>query len=375
MRVFQVTAPSRFGGLERVVQSLAAGQQSRGHDVHVVSIVTPGESDTPFHGPLVSSGVDVQVIEVPARAYLRERGAFRDLCVRLRPDVVHTHGNRPDVFDSGVARRLRVPVVSTVHGFFHRGGWRARLTERLHVAALRRLDAVVAVSRALAADLRAKGVPGARLSSIPNAWCESSPPLTRTDARRALGIPEGALVAGCVGRITHQKGLDVALAALGRLGDLRVTLSIVGDGEDRAALETQARAIGVEARVTWHGARTSAHELMRAFDVFVLCSRWEGTPIALLEAMAAGVPVVATDVGGVPDVVSASEALVIPPEDVRALADAIRSVIADPVAAASRARAAQARLRADFGMESWLQRYDSLYQGLLQRPASGRRMT
>jgi len=366
MRILQVAAPARFGGLERVVHALATGQRARGHDVQVVSLITPEDADTPFHGPFRDSAVPLHVIELPARAYLRERRAFRELCGRVRPDVVNTHGHRADVIESGVASRLGVPIVSTMHGFFHRGDLRGRITARLQCAALARFDAVIAVSRALADDLHRARVPREIIVPIVNAWHETSPPLSPAAARHALGIPDDALVVGCVGRVTGQKALDVAMAAMGHLRDTAATLSIVGDGEERGSLEARARTLGITDRVRWHGARTNAHELMTAFDVFLLSSRWEGTPIVLLEAMAAGVPVVATRVGGVPDVVSEREAMLVPAEDALGLAAAIRSVLTDRDAADRRARAAELRLRVDFGFERWLDRYDGVYERVVR---------
>ena len=114
----------------------------------------------------------------------------------------------------------------------------------------------------------------------------------------------------------------------------------------------------------WHGFMANAGRLYAAFDVFVLSSRTEGTPIALLEAMSAGVPIVATSVGGVPDVVSRNEALLVPSDDPVALADAIRSVYSDPTAAATRACAAQQRLSQNFAAAPWLAAYEALYRNI-----------
>ena len=124
-------------------------------------------------------------------------------------------------------------------------------------------------------------------------------------------------------------------------------------------------------RVHWHGGVAGAGRLYAAFDIFVLSSRTEGTPMVLFEAMAAGVPVVATSVGGVPDVVSAAEAALVPPGDPQALADEIRAIYRDPVAAAARARAARARLERDFDFGQWLQRYEEIYRVVGERRGAG----
>ncbi|PYP94454.1 MAG: hypothetical protein DMD34_08540 [Gemmatimonadetes bacterium] len=133
-------------------------------------------------------------------------------------------------------------------------------------------------------------------------------------------------------------------------------------------LERLAGALGLGSRVTFHGKVDDAARLFPAFDMFVLSSRTEGTPIVLFEAMAAGVPVVATAVGGVPDVVSCTEALLVPPQDPVALAQAIRTALLDPGATHARVTAARARLTREFTLARWVARYDAVYQQVARAP-------
>lgn len=138
LTILHLTAPGPVGGLERVVAALAAGQRNLGHRVHVATVLGPGESTShPLVAELRAAGVTVEPIEVAGRAYLRERAAIAALCRRIAPNIAHTHGYRTDVIHSGVARRLGIPLVSTVHGFtgggleesFLRAAARARLPE------------------------------------------------------------------------------------------------------------------------------------------------------------------------------------------------------------------------------------------------------
>src|SRR5207248_1811925 len=112
MVILHVVAPAEFGGLEEVVRALAGGLRERGHDAHVAAIVDARTGEHAFCRALTARGVPVHQVVVPPRAYLKERRAIAELCARLRPDVVHTHGYRPDVVDAGVARHLRLPVVT-----------------------------------------------------------------------------------------------------------------------------------------------------------------------------------------------------------------------------------------------------------------------
>ena len=361
MVILHVVAPGEFGGLERVVQMLGRGLRGRGHEVHVVSVGTDPVSAEWFNQPLTEGGVQAHFVSVPGRAYSRERAAIAALCRRLRPDVVHTHGYRPDVLDAGAARRLGIPIVSTAHGFCG-GDWRNRLYEYLQRRAWRRFDAVVAVSRPLGDRLARSGIERSRIHVLPNAWQRIVPLLDRDAARRALGIPQEDFVVGWVGRLSPEKGPDVLLDSLPHLNDLPIAVSVVGAGMDQAQLQARAGELGVADRIRWHGAIPDADRVFTAFDALMLSSRTEATPVVLFEAMAVGVPIVTTRVGGVPDVVSLEEAVLVPSEDSLALSAAIRDVYAHPAAAARRAHAARARLKTEFGVEPWLDRYESVYR-------------
>ena len=260
----------------------------------------------------------------------------------------------------GVARRLGLATVTTVHGFTG-GGIRNRFYEWLQLRAFRRFGAVVAVARPLGARLAAAGVPRERLHVIPNAYAAPGAPLGRDAARTMLGVPPGGYRLGWAGRLSREKGADVLVETMSRLRDLPIDLSVLGTGREGVALAARAGALGVSDRVQWHGTVPDAARLLAAFDCFVLSSRTEGTPMVLFEAMAAEVPVVATAVGGVPDIVSAEEALLVPPDDPAALAGAVRAMYADPAAAAARARAARRRLDNDYGVAGWVARYDAIY--------------
>ena len=373
LSVLHVVAPSDAGGMESVVRMLAGGLHGRGHMVRVLTLEdAPARPDHPFAAALEAAGVEVVRLALPARAYLRERAAVAELCRRLRPDVVHMHGERPDVIDAGVVRRLGIPTVTTAHGFSGEG-YRRIVYDALHRAALRRHDAVIAVSPALVGVLSgAVGVRRERVHFLPNAYdASAAAPLGRREARRTLGLPDEGFVLGWVGRLSPEKGADVLVDAASRLWDLPLVVSVVGDGAERAALERRAAERGVGDRIRWHGTVRGAAQLYPAFDCFALSSRSEGMPIALFEAMAAGVPVVAAKVGGVPDVVSAAEAVLVPAEQPDALADAVRRVHDEPGAARDRAGAARARLLAEFAPAPWLARHETLYRTLAARAASG----
>lgn len=365
-RVMHVLAPAPVGGLERVVQSLAVAQRRDDgfDDVRVLALAREGDGDVDaFAAPLRAEGVAVDVVTTPARAYRAERAAIAAHCARHRTDVLHTHGAHADVVGARAGAARGTATVSTMHGLAG-GGWKNRGYEWLQRRACRGNEAVVAVARPLAKRLVDEGQPAERLHVVRNAWLPSAPPLPRAEARRILGIRDSAFVVGWVGRISHEKGLDVLLDAFPMLACYSCHLAVIGDGADRAALErrTAERGVGNKHVVSWHGRLPGAGRLLPAFDVLALSSRTEGTPMVLLEAMAAHVPIIATRVGGIPDVVGDEEALLVPSEDPHALARAIGAVQLDPFSARQRATDAHARLQRDADAGRWVARYRHVYE-------------
>lgn len=364
MNILHLLAPARVGGLEGVVQGLAIAQARRGHAVTVVTIgEVPMTADHPFRIPLDAGGVTVRELVIPHRAYGTERRDVVALCRAVGPDVVHSHGSRPDVVDGEAIRRIGLPTVSTVHGWTG-GSLKNRLYEYLHRRSLRRFGAIVAVSEPIARRLAADGVSPDRIHVVRNAFAPTADPLPRAEARKLLDIDPLARVAGWIGRLSREKGIDVFIDAMTLLRG-EVSACVVGDGPERASAHSQADR--GQTTVIWKGIIPQAGRLLTAFDVFVQSSRTEGTPIALLEAMAAGTPIVATQVGGVPDIVSNDEAILVPSEDPIAIAGAIRSVVADPAAATERARRAKSRLASEFAVDAWLDRHDAIYAQAIAR--------
>ncbi len=365
-----VAAPAPAGGLERVVEGLAAGHRRRGHDVSVAALLfSPGTH--PVVAALHEAGVPVHEIRVSPRDYRGERRALRDLCIKLKPDIVHTHGYRTDVVDRGVAARLGLPTVTTVHGPSMVGGLKGALYEWMQRVNYRKFDAVVAVSEALERTTLNDGVRRERLHMIPNAFGNLRSPLDRAEARHALGIDLQATVIGWVGRLIPVKGCDVFLDAVAQLPAPRPVVAVIGHGIEAAPLAQRARALGLENTVRFYENVTEADRLFSAFDLFVLSSRSEGMPLVLLEAMAAQVPIVATRVGGVPEAISEAEAYLVDPENPAALATAMKEALADGAGARQRASRASLRLSTVFAYDRWLDRYEEVYRAVLPAGRNG----
>lgn len=360
-RVLHLLAPARDGGLERVVAMLAGGQGAL--RAHVAATIDPRDGkgeDHPFVVGLHAAGIPVTVLPVRGRAYLDEASRASRLAAELGATIVHTHGYRADLVARLMRRGAALSHVSTVHGFVG-GRFRNRLNEQVQRYALRRADAVIAVSAPLVALLRSAGVAAVRIHCVINGFAPAPGVLPRAVARAALGIPPEALSVGWLGRLSPEKGVAVFVTAMARL-PLPWRASVIGDGPDREMARALARKLGVGDRITFHGSIADAGKLLRAFDCYALTSHTEGTPIALLEALHAQVPVVATAVGGVPAVLGESAGLLVPPNDPPAVADAIAEVGRDRESAAARAERGRDILLDRFAPGRWVRAVDEVYR-------------
>ena len=360
LRVMHVTAPARFGGLEQVVEQLASGRASRGAPTAVLALLGPDEPAPLLAGAVRAAGVDVIEVRTPPRAYLLARAEAVRGAAQWGAQVLHTHGYLPDVLLGSFRHRVKVALVSTAHGFTG-GGLKNRVFEWLQVRTWRRFDRVIAVSRPLAARLRARGIPERILSELPSAWSGRRPRFDRVEARVILGLPATGPVLGWAGRLSHEKGPDVILRALAMMPEPRPVLAMLGTGRLGPELENLAAGLGIADRVRWLGAVPGAADLFPAFDLLVLSSRTEGTPMVVLEAMAAMVPVVATRVGGVPDMIDGGAGVLVPADHPPALARALVATLADPEAA-QLARTAFERLETRFSPARWLAAQERIYE-------------
>jgi glycosyltransferase involved in cell wall biosynthesis len=366
--VLHLLAPAPFGGLETVVRHLARAQAEAGARIQVAAILPPSpDQPHPFVAAARAEGIDVHTLAVPDRSYLRERRLVARLIRELEPDIVHTHGYRPDILDAPVARRAGVATVTTAHGFTG-NTLKNRFYEWTQCRAFRRFDAVIAVANGVRKRLLRSGVPEERIHVVPNAHAAPIPPLPRQHACTELGLPpEGPPVIGWVGRVGPEKGPDTMIRALAEPALSEVHLCVVGEGRSVDACRSLAAELRVGDRVRWSGRVDEAGRLMAAFDVLCLSSRTEGTPMVLFEADGAGVVVVATAVGGVPQVLGDGWNLV-PPEDAPALATALAHALYDPDAANEARERATRRIRTEFDARSWARRHLEIYQRVRTRP-------
>jgi glycosyltransferase involved in cell wall biosynthesis len=290
-------------------------------------------------------------------APLDDRRAVSDLRECLRGfDVVHTHSSKAGALGRVAAHREQVGrIVHTFHGFpFHRfQSWPRRAAYiQIERRVGRYTDVFLAVGPAVAAEAVIRGIaPPERIRTIGIGANTALPPPgapDRAEARRLLGVPPGMRVVGTVGRLAYQKAPDDFVAALAAVGRDDVFGVWIGDGELRAPTERLAARHGLRDRLLFTGERGDVATLLPGLDVFAMASRYEGLPCAVVEAMTAGLPVVATAVNAVPNVIIAGETgLLVPPGRPALLARAIAHLLDNPAVAARLAAAARGHLGDD----------------------------
>jgi glycosyltransferase involved in cell wall biosynthesis len=283
-----------------------------------------------------SQGVQVETIPERSAWDPEVLKRLRDTVARVQPDIVQSHAVKSHFLmrRSGVHHNL--PWVAFHHGYT----WpdlKARLYNQLDRWSLRIPRQVLTVSRPFREELMAIGVPGERIevvhNAIPLTWGqEACRPDAARQLRTQLGIPTRDKVILIVGRLSREKDHQTLLRALHTLPEgLPAHLVIVGEGPERANIEATITNLGLGGRVSLVGHQRSAEPYYGIADLAVLSSLSEGSPNALLEAMVTGVPVVATNVGGIPEIVTNGQsALLVEPEEVEAMASAIASVLGSP---------------------------------------------
>jgi glycosyltransferase involved in cell wall biosynthesis len=363
MVVAHVLSSLQIGGGERMALELAAGQLAAGNDVMVVSLAPP--PDGPLAEVFRARGIDVQRVAKRPGFDLTLPVRLTALFRRRRVGVVHTHNRQPLIFGAPAGKLAGAKVVHTRHG----PGRGTRREQWLRRAAGTLVDAYVAVSPELAtlarelgdcADGKLKVIEnGIDLGKFGGAAGE------RAAARAELGIPPDAWVVGSVGRLAREKDYPLLVRAAAPLLGPAGRLLLVGDGGEAAAIRAEIDARGVTPFVSLAGVRHDIPRCLAAMDAFALSSRLEGLPLCALEAMAAGLPVVATAVGGLPGLIEDGvTGLLVPAGDEQALGRALATLRDDPPRARAMAERGQAHVRRLYASDAMVRRYLELYAGV-----------
>ena len=369
MKILHLISSGGLYGAEAIILNLCEELDAGG--VHQAAIGVFAHPDQPLprlYEVARERGIEAHSISCRGPADRSVPAAFRALAERTGADLIHTHGYKADIYAAVAWRGRNATLVSTCHTWYDND-----LALRIYGAVdrwvLRRFDGVVAVTEEVRGQLLAARVPADRVRLIRNGV--ASRPFLASGRERQTRTRAGAGVCvGLVGRLAPEKGVDLFLQAAKIVIERApgVSFVIAGEGPDRAALELQAKQLGLQHTVTFLGRQEDMSAFYASIDVLASSSRQEGLPVALLEGMASGLPLVATRVGAVPEVVADQvTGYLVDPEDAAALAEAMLALVADPERRMLFGAAGQGRVKERFSATRMTADYLESYAAALAR--------
>ena len=337
MNVCQIMLAKGFGGAERLFVDLCRALAARGHTVTAVCHPR-GEAAAMLRG---NGALTVATVRAAGNWDLLAVRRLRAVFVARQPDIVHAHLARAAHLAGRAARPLGLPVIAKTHNY-------------VDLKYYRNVDRFVATTADQKDHLLRAGIAAERIEVIPN--------FSPISAAAATAPPGGDLAV--VGRLVSKKGIDVLLRALALLvregADVR--LRVAGDGPERGRLWALAGSLGIENRVRFAGWQADVPAFLSGASLFVLPSLDEPFGIAVLEAMACGLPIIATATQGPREILAGDDAWVVPPGDASALAAAIGAALRDPATGRAHAERALVRFRAEFSEDAVVPRLVDLYR-------------
>ena len=362
IRVMQLVYSLQMGGSEKVALDIASHLNSDRFDARVCALDVDG-----------NLADELDRLRIPHHVFHR-RGLEFDVCRRLyrfikdnQIDVVHTHHFTQLLFAALPARAAGVRIVHTEHESF---SYTQKAVPRWLFRPLTRLtDAVTVVGPEVANYfVRTAGLPRERITIIPNGVNVDRFAADRSATRRELGLNAQDLVIGTIGRLEPEKDQKTLLEVfrLFRKANPRSRLVIVGDGSMAEELRSRANQLAIAEATLFLGYRRDVAALLAAMDVFVLTSIREGLPVSVIEAMAAGKPVVVSNIGSVHDLVRDGEnGLLAPPGDVTAFSTALERLINDPTFAGSIGQSGRRTVEESYSLPAVIRSYEQLYESAM----------
>ena len=363
-RVLFLSHAYMVGGAEEMVLNLVRHLPER-FEPAVVCIHEAG----PIGEEIARTGVPFKVLGLkPGLLRPFDVLRLRDFLIECEPAIVHTFLLTGSLYGRFAAMMAHVPVIvgTEVNIYQNKKSSHARLERWL----MRRTDAVVASAASVREFYidQVKADPS-KVEVIYNAvdWSQLQTTMSREEFRASVGVPADVTVAGIIARLTAQKAHQVLFDAIAHDAGLsKLHLLVVGDGELRGPLTAKAETLRIQDRVHFLGARRDLGNILAAFDLFAMPSYWEGLPLSMVLAMGAGLPVVASRVAGIPEVVKDGvSGLLVAPGDVADLAAALNRIVHDDTLRVLLGQEARAFVRPRFGVDGYVKSVSALYDRLL----------
>ena len=366
MKILQLISTRGFYGAEQMLVTLARELRTAGIPVEI-GVIQKHRTEEGLPAMARNAAIPIHHLPSGRRFDRRLVSAIRGLVEAERFDLIHTHGYKSDICAWWASVSIGIPVIATAHNWT-RGSLPLRAYEMLDKMALRKMHRVVSVSETVRSALMRSGIPAARLSTITNGVDYDR---FQNSAAAALDLPADTThLIGLVGRLVPEKGFQFMAMAGPRILRMhpRASFLIVGEGPYRTRLEQLVAELGITSRFRFAGHRPDMACVYRCMDVMVLPSLREATPMCILEAMAAGVPVIASAVGGIPDVISDGvNGRLVRPGSQEELENAVITMLSKPDHARSLAANGFATIRAKFSARNMATRYAAIYLDVLSQ--------
>jgi glycosyltransferase involved in cell wall biosynthesis len=372
MRILHLISSGGLFGAERVAVELSKSLKKTYHCEPILGVIrnvyNPHEE---ILEEAKSNGIAYTVFSCRSQLDLKLAFSIREFIKRNRIDVIHCHGYKSNFYGL-LASRGEVPSVTTNHNWLT-AHWKLKTYCFLDSLWIRFFDRIVAVSNEVKKDMLRYKIPEEKIRVIDNgiALERFEKSVDARNIKNQLGFEEKIRIIGTVGNLGTEKGhiylLEAAKQILDVVKDLKFL--IIGDGQSRKQLEEKSEELGINKHIIFMGQRKDIPELLMAMDIFVLPSIKEGLPIALLEAMAAKKPVIATRVGAIPKVIENNETgVLVEPKDMTGLRDAIMNLLSDRGRMDRLAREGFRRVCTDFSSDKMCQNYLKVYKELASWP-------
>jgi len=340
-KILYIVTQSELGGAQRYIFDLANNLPKNEYIVNVASGGNNGLFDRVQGAKIASHKLKHLTRAISPIADIKAYFELKQLISEIKPDIVHLNSSKAGFLGSLAAKKLNVPkIIYTAHGFVFNEPMnpiKRWIYKRAELSNAKRVNKIITVSEYDKQTGIKAGIPENKLICIHNGIATDIEFLTKNDARdflishtRTPGFQDSRIpLIGCIANFYRTKGLDVLIDAM---TDIDAKLILIGEGDLRSELEAQIKKLGLENKVTLTGAITDATQYLKAFDLFALASHKEGLPYTILEAQAAQIPIVATKVGGTPEIIQDNvNGYLVEPNNADDLANKINHALANPI--------------------------------------------
>jgi glycosyltransferase involved in cell wall biosynthesis len=387
LRILHLIDSGGLYGAENMLLSLAEKQKELGHNPVIGSIRKPGITIKPIESEALSRGIDLHTFDFKPGLNIFASIQILKYARTNKFDILHSHGYKTNILLGLIPSFIRkIPIVTTLHGWTNIGGiTKMRLNEELDAIALKFIDKVILVSPGMLEKVKNKRVPSKNISIINNGIDinidefssfkkDQLVDICITDSNLNMRIKsflDNSISIASIGRLSHEKGYSTLIDALRILHEKhnhKIKLLLVGEGRHRSILEKHAVDTGLSEYILMTGYIKNAYQLLPLVDYYVISSLTEGLPITLLEAMTLKIPIVATEVGGIPNVLEhEKDSLLIPPNDPHAIANSIKRLIDNPNLSSRLSTEARKKVIENYSSKAMASSYLEVYSEVIDK--------